>query len=535
MAVPDYFARNAVAIAQAISGLDDDRLAAALGEVRVGITLGRDTKGKEGKALADLLVRLLARLYPTLVVRGESGDGIVDNTLQLARRINPHVEFAGVPTVEVVVGSTRLQPWSPQRIFVGSHGWTAAISTSEAQPCADTDIPFGPGVAACLAAANVFRHVFLPESKLDSNATFDVLGFSRKGRRALTALSPRSADFVLAGCGAIGNATAWALAHTAITGTLTIVDHQAIDLGNLQRYVLAERSDEGLSKPVVATRYFTNSLRATAYESDLASYLEAKGHRVERLLLALDSAHDRRAGQASLPRWVANAWTQPGDLGVSTHDFISGACVCCLYLPERASINEDAIIAEAFGVPTRVMQIRLLLHRNDGAPRDLLEAIAGARDIPLDRLLPFEGRSIRSLYNDGFCGGAVLPLSRIGTPRTEVHVPLAHQSALAGILLAAAAVRHELGMANGSHVTQLDLLKPLPPLWSRLAAKDPRGICICQDPDYREVYASKFADTVPGTKRSRARKKALTVPHDRPRSKKQRVESSGERFTSKRK
>jgi hypothetical protein len=522
VAVPDYFARNAVAIAQAISGLDEDRLASALRGVRVGITLGRDAKSKEGKALADMLIRLVARLYPTLVISGESGDGVADSARELARRINPQVEFAGVPTIEIVVGSARLQPGSPQRIFVGSRGSTAAISTSEAQPCADTDIPFGPGVAACLAAANLFRHVFLPESRLDSNATFDVLDSSEEGRRSVTTLPPLSADFVLAGCGAIGNAAAWALARTAITGTLTLVDHQAIDLGNLQRYVLAERSDEGSSKPVVAARYFTNSLRATAYENDLASYLEAVEHRVERLLLALDSARDRRAAQASLPRWVANGWTQPGDLGVSTHDFLSGACVSCLYLPERAAMNEDAIIAEAFGVPSRVMQIRLLLHRNDGAPRDLLEAIAAARDIPLDRLLPFEGRSVRNLYSEGFCGGAVLPLSRIGAPRTEVHVPLAHQSALAGVLLAAAAVRHELGMTNGSCVTQLDLLRPLPPSRLRPVAKDPRGICICQDPDYRDVYAGKFADTILAKQRLPGRKKASTVARDRPRKTKKR-------------
>lgn len=499
MAIPDYFARNAVAIAQALSGLDDQRLTVMLGEVRVGITFGKDAESKEGCALTDLLVRLIARLYPTLIFRADSENGIIDRSRELARRINPNVELSGDPTVEVVVGSTALPPWSAQRIFAGSNGWIAAISTSAPQPCADTNIPFGSGVAACLAAANLFRYVFLPEPRLDANATFDVLNSTNEEHRSAIALSPLSTDLVLAGCGAIGNAAAWALARTPVKGTLTIVDHQTIDLGNIQRYVLAERADEGSSKPLVASRYFTNSLRAIPNESDFATFLEITNHRVERLLLALDSARDRRAGQASLPKWVANAWTQPGDLGVSTHDFLNGACVCCLYLPEHVVMNEDATIAEAFGVPERIMQIRLLLHRNDGAPRDLLEAISTAQDIPLERLLPFEGHSLRDLYVDGFCGGAALPLCRMGIPRTEVHVPLAHQSALAGILLAAAAVRHELGIGNGSQVTQLDVLKPLPPVPSHPVAKDPRGICICQDSDYRDVYTRKFAGPLPGT------------------------------------
>ena len=178
------------------------------------------------------------------------------------------------------------------------------------------------------------------------------------------------------------------------------------------------------------------------------------------LLLALDSAKDRRAAQASLPRRIANAWTQPGDLGVSRHDFLAGACVNCLYLPDGQSRNEDEIIAESFGVSDRLMEVRVLLQTNEGVPKNLLEAIAAARDIPLEKLDPFEGRPLRDLYTEGFCGGAVIPLGQIGTPANDVHVPLAHQSALAGVLLAAAGVRMALGGCAGSVAAQYDVLKP---------------------------------------------------------------------------
>ena len=141
---------------------------------------------------------------------------------------------------------------------------------------------------------------------------------------------------------------------------------------------------------------FNGVLKANAYECELAEFVQKKRHTVDRLLLALDSAYHRRAAQASLPRWIINAWTQPGDLGVSKHDFLEGACVYCLYLPDGTSKNEDEIIAEGFGVPDRLMQIRTLLHNSEGAPRDLLEAIAETRDIPLETILPFEGRPVRT-------------------------------------------------------------------------------------------------------------------------------------------
>ena len=76
LAIPDCFQRNAVAIAQAISGLDEQRLKARLADVCIGVTIGLDAGGEEGRAMADLLVRLLGRLYPSLVVREEGKGGV---------------------------------------------------------------------------------------------------------------------------------------------------------------------------------------------------------------------------------------------------------------------------------------------------------------------------------------------------------------------------------------------------------------------------------------------------------------------------
>ena len=299
-------------------------------------------------------------------------------------------------------------------------------------------------------------------------------------------------QLVLGGGGAIGNAAAWALARTKLTGSICIVDHERIDLGNLQRYVLAERADEGKPKASAVAGVFGAKLKATAFECRLAEFLQMRRHRVDNLLLALDSGKDRCAAQASLPLRIVNAWTQPGDLGVSVHDFLEGACVSCLYMPDFRQKNEDEIIADAFGVPDRLMQVRVLLYDGDGAPRDLLEAIASAGDLALEKLLPFEGRSLRALYTEGFCGGAVIPLERIGAPANEVHVPLAHQSALAGVLLAAAGVGSGFNECADSLVARYDVLKPQERFHVHPVAKKGAGMCICEDDDYRDVYSKKF-------------------------------------------
>ena len=491
MATPDYFQRNAVAISQAISGLDEQRLEARLADVCIGVTVGPDAGSEEGRAMADLLVRLLARLYPSLIIREEGEGGVGDQISALARRINPRIDQSGQPTIEVVVGTGRPRWKTARTVFAGSKNWSARLSTRDPQGCGASNNPFGPGLAACLAAADVFRHVFLPAPELDVDCEIAVpnAGECATGDGDVHG---NVGNLVLAGAGAIGNAAVWALSRTRVEGSIEIVDHESVDLGNLQRYVLAEREDERRSKASLATGWFNGKLSASAHECTLAEFLQRKRHKVDNLLLALDSAKDRCAAQASLPRRVANAWTQPGDLGVSSHDFLEGACVTCLYLPDGEQKNEDQIIAESFGVPDRLMQVRTLLYRNEGAPRDLLEAIATARDLPLAKLLPFEGRPLRVLYTEGFCGGAVIPLGDPGGPVNDVHVPLAHQSALAGVLLAATGVRMALSGRVARVVTQYDVLKPQERFQVSPAAKHAGKRCICQDADYREVYRKKY-------------------------------------------
>lgn len=492
MAIADYFTRNAVAIAQAISGLDENRLASTLDGICVGVTIGCDVDCPEGQATLDLLTRLLARLYPAITFCFENESDLVVHAKTLATDINPRIELSGSPTVEIVLGTSHLQPCAPRRIFGASNEWDAFVSTSKMYPFGNSNNPFGAGMAACLVAATLFRQVFLSEAQLDHDLHISSLVTSEVGQ-VQPNIEGDLGEITLAGCGAIGNAMVWALTRADMTGSIALIDHESIDLGNLQRYIWTERADENAPKASFLANKFNGSISAKAYDCTLAEFLQEKKYRVDRLLLALDSKKDRCAAQASLPRWIANAWTQPDDLGVSTHDFMNGACVQCMYLPKGSTKNEDEIVAETLGAMNELMQIRDLLYTNKGTPRNLLQSIATAKSIQLEKLLPFENRPLKTLYTEGFCGGAVIPLDQLGRPPEEVHVPLAHQSALAGVLLAASLIKNALNIGVGmSVVTQYDVLKPQRQFQSYPAAKDPRNICICQDKDFRTTYVQKY-------------------------------------------
>jgi hypothetical protein len=501
MALAEFFNRNATAVAQVLSQFEEESFIERLEGAHVGIGFSSAAKHEEGKALLDCLVRLLARLYPSISIRsGRSGERYVAELTDLARSINPRIEtHEHEALLEIAVGEGA-PVFAPTVFYVGSRGWDALLSVLSPQPVGCTHNPFGAGAAACFACANVFRAVFLDEADnlIDKELSFSVLErqASLSARNLPLEHLDCDEDVVLAGVGAIGNGALWALSRLPGAGKVHLVDPQEIERSNLQRYLLTVRSDEGAPKVDVAHRYFAKGIQAECHQVTWASFVETAGYRWRRVLVALDSARDRRAVQASLPYWIANAWTQPGDLGLSTHHFANdGACLNCLYLPQGDREHEDAIIANALGVPERLMQIRALLYQNAGAPRELLGAVAERLQVPEEKVLAFEGRPLRSLYVEGICGGVVLPLGRVGAPRPEVHVPLAHQSALAGILLAGALVADVLGVrAPSTLVTRINLLRPLATYLTQPVQKDSRGICLCQDPDYTRAYQRKYGE-----------------------------------------
>lgn len=513
MALAPFFDKAALAASTVLQGFDRESFATLLDSQVVEIAYDANAaSSREGRVALELTTNLLARLYPRIRFTAieHAGENIARDLAALARSINPHIDIMNddadrAVSVSVVVGRTELRRGSAPIIYAGSDGWIMRVSSEAVVGCGDSDNPFGAATAACFAAANVFRVVFgaqLQSAAVDRDVTMSLLDLDPMNEAppnpAIGSVVIEGAQLV--GAGAIGCGFLWSLARArTITGTLDVIDGETLDATNPQRYVLARSSDFGVTKTQLAVREFEDNESAVTVRPHSTTWgryitMRGPGSPLHTVAVAVDSARDRIAVQAALPRQVFNAWTQTGDLGVSRHRFGAGACLACLYMRDTAAKNEDQLVAEAIGLPNHVVPVRELLHSGRPVGAELIQVIANALGIGSQPLMPFADRPLRSFYSEAVCGGMLI---RLGAAGASTEVPLAFQSALAGVLLASAVVGDAAGLQSPRGTTAvIDLLRPLGSYLSVPVAPHPSGHCICQDADYLARYAELHPSSV---------------------------------------
>jgi hypothetical protein len=509
MALAPFFDKTALSAATLLQGFDRRGFEEKLSSNKIAINFAIQPEGSsEQLVAAELLVNLLARLYPRLSILSEGGGEVHDRMVALAKSINPDIEISAtvddatffVATVETSFTSSLVG--KVPGVFIGASGWTASVGTGGPFQWGQSNNPLGAAAAACLGAANAFRSVFrdqLEDCALDDKVTLDLrdysVGVGSADDADLGAID--LADSVLIGVGAIGNAVIWTLARMAsVGGGLTVIDHEQVELSNLQRYVLTDMTSAGIAKVDLAESALAGrGFKVTKAQVKWSDFLNRGNWQLPRIAVAVDSIDERIKISGALAKEVLNSWTQADEVGISRHRrYGEEACLACLYYPAGAVPNEDELIKNAVGLPEETMLIRDLLVTNKPVGRAFLERVSVALAIPIAELLSYENKALRQFYSEAVCGGMVLRLGANAKSSADVEVPMAFQSTLAGVFLAA-----ELVMAAGNlrkegilPVTRIRTSRPVP--GSLLAPLAPVSRCTCQDNDFRFVYSKKYPD-----------------------------------------
>lgn len=512
MSLPRFIDRVLDSTVSVLGSADRSAIASRLEGTSVTLRAGKGAS-PEGFRLA---ANLAARVYPQICLEGpaaarEAAQGEIV-------LINPGAELLaeGAPTDATL--SYEDAAAKDGDVSVHARGWGVFLDSVPAYE-EQAQVPAAL-LAAALGMGEVFRIVFAAELGERARGgpcpfAFDMITLAEPEGGAPPLDRPALGRFNLVGAGAIGQAAAQTLALCDPSATMVVIDEESVTLPNLQRYLLTRDSDVGeLKVELLRSRLSGDRFEVVPVPSKWTRML-ADG---SPTLVALDSAEDRIAVQAGLPGDIYNAWTQPADVGWSRHEhFGEHPCLACLYWPVEAGPSRHEQIALAFRQdPHRCLaylvhsQIPVDAPLPEGAvpplpggeapaglpewqQRPLLDDIAVAAGVQVSELAAWVGRSLADLYQEGICAGAVLHLDLGEAPR-EALVPLAHQSAFAGIMLATqllAAKDPALAARRSQAIeARYDLISGGEQVLARPRSRS-LG-CICEDPVYRDVYCQKF-------------------------------------------
>lgn len=519
MSLPDFLGRVYDAAGPILGGMTESELGRSLESTSVVFEIDAEAAAHKANRAAYLLAgNIGARLYPRLGFDAPSE--LADTAVSIARQINPQSTI-GPPrsSDRPLILSWRGGEASADRVTVAANGWNVSVDGGE--PTAAAELPAAMAAAA-LGVGELFRTLFAPslDHGRDEPAPFELNLLTLGGPIDSPPIPGRVeiGEVHLAGCGAVGQAAAATLRELPVHGTLYAVDFDPLDKGNLQRYVLSYAAAVGTAKPTLIERAFEDhplQVRPipTVWGADERT---APGRRT--ILSALDSLQGRIELQAGLPCEIFNAWTQPRDVGVSRHqDFGNAPCLACLGWPQRPRSSETALIAAAL----REHELRVIHYLRIGTPvgnalppqaiepaarlalpdnaarwgeRSLLDDVVERFSLAPDAMQEFRALTVGQLYRDGVCAGALLRRQDDQVNQPELSVPLAHQSALAGILLATWLLVDRVPELRTERpkqtVARYNVLRGGSQRWPR--PRGPDELCICQDPDFQAVNAERW-------------------------------------------
>jgi hypothetical protein len=517
MSLPQFLTRIHNAAGPLLGGLAESELGERLSATSLVLEMDEAPAADLGQRAGYLLAANLgARLYPRLSL--DAPADLSEEASRLAQWVNPDCEF-GQPRGRPLTLTWRGGDADADRVTVAAENWNLALDGAEAatEPAA----PPAAMAAAALGIGELFRALFadLLVHGRTTPAPF-ALSLITLGEPTTEPTLPESVELGevhLAGCGAIGQAVAATLRELPVTGTLYAVDHDTLDEGNLQRYLLAGATDLGRTKPALIEQAFAeHPLAVEPVESKWGTDPRSAPGR-ETVLAALDTKQGRIDLQAGLPRELFNAWTQPADLGVSRHQaFGQAPCLACLAWPRHSQPSRSEMIAESL----QEHELRVVIYLGTGLPvgqplpgplqgtrrlplpedagtwteRSLIDDLIERFELPRAEFEPLGGLGIAALYHDAVCAGMLI---EHGTEReAEISVPLAHQSALAGILLAVNLVVDRVpalrALRPEATLAKYDVLRGGEQYWPR--PRDRYDRCICADDDFLAAHRKLWAD-----------------------------------------
>lgn len=286
-----------------------------------------------------------APLLPNVIPSGHPGSPLRHELLECISRFGLLPATAGMnaDAIEISIG-----PGDKRGLRACGAGWVGGIARSPLSlRCEDSQLPFGPYLAACFAAAEIFRQTRFRVFEPTEAAFFDAWSMSPSSEPfsfGLPSIDATLQPLTLAGAGAVGTAwlhSLWAAAGATLDCDVIDSDDKGIDRTNLNRYCLFGTDDIGAKKAAAASKLLRRpGFRLTPHQCRA----EEMDRLTDVLVCAVDGNTSRENIQARyLPvTLMASTYnlraevlrcTQPGE----------NACLRCYNPPPAVESDDDLL------------------------------------------------------------------------------------------------------------------------------------------------------------------------------------------------
>lgn len=347
---------------------------AKFGVVRVSIDADM-ASSRGGQHLAWMLVNLLSRQFKVVreilldvpparlldaVAPFGAKDTLVDSLVECVRLVGgPHVGVrvdAGRDLADVSLGIGQVQRSGVEHWNLYADGWRyfVGVGSSPCQKPPLSGLTIGPYLCASLAAGEVFK-LFrgMKPGKGERIGCHLASAWTLSTGSSWEALDEgpeldtfrRLPHFYFAGAGAVAQAAAVCLGNSGFQGQCTVIDRDALDLSNDNRYPLSNRENDKAEKAALLSNYLAShgfvamsaadwwegfSISKGRWAPDAETAALERAYKFPIVLSCVDRNEPRHAIQQALPQLIIGGSTDGLTAKASIVDLGLGtACLKC--------------------------------------------------------------------------------------------------------------------------------------------------------------------------------------------------------------
>ena len=338
------------------------------------------------------------QINPVTFLLDPDGDDLRSNLLHLIATVgcdeitSTEASTDDHPDVEVLIGPCERSPGAEVSISVTADGWKFLCSTKDPAPTTvgESSNPIGPYMAACFAAASVFKYFFQTDHAIDLAYS---LWNHKDGEWSDLSQGPEPKGelprpFYLIGAGAVGTACAFTLAAAPnIQGTLIPIDPQTSDETSRNRLISCAYKRTNVPKVTLLESLFASSeIDVIPYQGFWPDYTADDdrrtppeireielAYRYEWVLSCVDRNKDRRAIAKYLPKNVIGGSTNGGTAQIVYYVIESPfPCLAC-YHPVPAALPTAELREQLLAMTIEEKREWYVRHDADNEAIDAME------------------------------------------------------------------------------------------------------------------------------------------------------------------